>query len=63
MTEKKASNLSRASGMSNNSAKRASPMSCKAKLLDAGIILGTFCGCMAGVLWILKEALKSLVER
>jgi hypothetical protein len=38
-------------------------MSCKAKLLDAGIILGTFCGCMAGVLWILKEALKSLVER
>jgi hypothetical protein len=38
-------------------------MSYKAKLLDAGIILGIFCGCIAAVLWILSEALKSLVER
>jgi hypothetical protein len=49
--------------MNNRCAKRASPMSYKAKLLDAGIILGIFCGCIAGVLWILKEVLKSLVER
>jgi hypothetical protein len=33
------------------------------KLLDAGIILGIFCGCIAGVLWILKEVLKSLMEK
>ena len=43
--------------------KRRGSMSYKAKLPDAGIILGIFCGCIAGVLWILSEVLKSLVER
>jgi hypothetical protein len=41
----------------------ASPLSYKAKLIDAGIILGTFCACIIGVLWIVKEVLKSVMER
>jgi hypothetical protein len=38
-------------------------MSYKAKVLDAGIILGVFGACSSGVLWILYEVLKSVMER
>jgi hypothetical protein len=38
-------------------------MSYKAKVLDAGIILGVLCSCILGVLLILSEALKRLMER
>jgi len=35
----------------------------KAKVLDAGVILGILCSCILGVLWILSQAIKSLMER
>jgi hypothetical protein len=38
-------------------------MSHRARVVDAGIVLGISCICITEVLWILNEVLKSLTER
>jgi hypothetical protein len=53
----------KAMSLSNGSAKEVSSMSYRARVFDAGMILGISCACITGVLWILNEVLKNLMER
>jgi hypothetical protein len=38
-------------------------MSNRARVFDAGMILGISCACITGVLWVLNEVLKRVMER